>query len=309
MRHALTPRPYAGEADLLQMRGLLMEGRARTSDWRYAHVGELAFSHFMVACHLDPQQHIRLWHDEGGELAGFAILGEDPSLDWQVLPEYEWWGLEEEALAWAEARVAALREQEPARWSGPLAAGARQDDAGRLDFLERHGFRYRGEFAEVNMLRSLAGPIPEGALPERFLVRALAEEGEVPERASAHREVWQPWTVGQVGDDDYAAFRRLPGYDRQLDVVAVAPSGVIAAYVNCWLDPVNRIGDFGPVGARRAFRRQGLTRAVLLEGLRRLQAAGMDRVCVSTGVANTAARRLYESVGFEVVNQYLDFVK
>ncbi len=309
MRHALTPRPYAGEDDLLQMRGLLMEGRARTGDWRYAHVGELAFSHFMVACHLDPQQHIRLWHDESGRLAGFAILGEDPSLDWQVLPEHEWWGLEDEALAWAEERVAALREQEAARWSGPLAAGARQDDSGRLDFLERRGFRYRGEFAEVNMLRALAGPIPDAALPDGFQVRGLAEGGEVPERASAHREVWQPWTVGQVGDDDYAGFRRLPGYDRQLDVVAVAPSGVIAAYVNCWLDPVNRIGDFGPVGARPAFRRQGLTRAVLLEGLRRLQAAGMDRVCVSTGVANTAARRLYESVGFEVVNQYLDFVK
>ena len=73
-------------------------------------------------------------------------------------------------------------------------------------------------------------------------------------------------------------------------MVAVARDGTIAAYVNCWLDPVNRIGDFGPVGARPAYRRRGLTRAVLLEGMRRLQAAGMDRVCVSTGVTNTAAR-------------------
>jgi ribosomal protein S18 acetylase RimI-like enzyme len=42
---------------------------------------------------------------------------------------------------------------------------------------------------------------------------------------------------------------------------------------------------------------------------RRLQAANMTRVCVSTGETNTPARRLYESVGFSVVNWYLDYVK
>jgi len=92
-------------------------------------------------------------------------------------------------------------------------------------------------------------------------------------------------------------------------VVAVTPEGVIAAYVNGWIDPVNRIGDLGPVGALPAYRRRGLTRAVLLACLRRMQAQGMDRVCVSTGVSNTPARRLYESIGFRIVNKYLDYVK
>ena len=77
--------------------------------------------------------------------------------------------------------------------------------------------------------------------------------------------MWLPWTVGNISDDDYARLMQLPGYHRELDVVAVAPDGVIAAYVNCWIDPTNRIGDFGPVGrsslppagidARRAARR------------------------------------------------------
>ena len=159
------------------------------------------------------------------------------------------------------------------------------------------------------MLRGLDEPIPEPVVPTRCQVRALAEAGEISQRAAAQREVWQPWTVGNVSDDDYTRFMRLPGYVRDLDVVAVAPDGVIAAYVNGWIDPVNRIGDFGPVGARPAYRRQGLTRAVLLEGLRRMQAHGTDRVCVSTGVSNAPALRLYESIGFRVVNRYLDYVK
>ena len=68
-----------------------------------------------------------------------------------------------------------------------------------------------------------------------------------------------PWTVGNVKDEDYASFMQMPGYHRDLDIVTVAPDGVIAAYVNGWIDPVNKIGDFGPVGALPNFRRKGLT--------------------------------------------------
>jgi ribosomal protein S18 acetylase RimI-like enzyme len=306
---SLTSRFYETEHDLLQMQGLLMEARSRTNDWHYWHVGELMFSFFMVACHMNPQEHIRLWHNDKGKLVGYAILSEDPSFDCQVLPEYEWSGIEMEAFVWAETRLTELRKRNPQQWSGNFVSGARQDDAKRITFLEQHGFLYSGKFAEVNMLRSLDEPIPESSLPAGCQVRAVAEAGDTSDRAAAHREVWAAWTVGNVSDDDYARFMRLPGYNRDLDVVAVTPDGVIAAYVNGWIDPVNRIGDFGPVGARPAYRRQGLTRAVLLEGLRRMQARGMDRVCVSTGVSNMPALRLYESIGFKMVNKYLDYVK
>ncbi len=63
------------------------------------------------------------------------------------------------------------------------------------------------------------------------------------------------------------------------------------------------------MGLASDYRRQELTRAALLECLRRMQRRGMERVSVSTGFANTPALRLYESVGFEVVNQYLEYVK
>jgi mycothiol synthase len=307
---SLTSRLYQGEQDLQQMQGLLIEARAQTNDWRYPHVGELLFSFFMVDCHLDPCEHIRLWHAAQGRLVGYAMLGKDPSFDCQVLPEYAWAGIEAEALAWAEERVRTLRRRDPQRWGGGLVSGARQDDPQRIAFLEQHGFRFSGEFAEVNMLRMLAEPIPAARLPAGCQVRAVAvEEGEISDRAAAQREVWQPWTVGNVRDEDYTRFMRLPGYDRELDVVAVAPDGIIAAYVNGWIDPVNRIGDFGPVGTRPAYRRQGYARAALADSLRQMQRRGMDRVCISTGVDNTPARRLYESLGFRIVNRYLDYVQ
>ena len=303
-----TARHYETEQDLRQMQGLLMEARSRTDDWRYWHVGDLLFGFLMVACHLNPQEQIRLWHDGQGKLVGYAILGEAPSFDCQVLPEVEGSGIELEALAWAETSLTELRRGDPQRWRKNLVSSVRQDNANQIAFLEQHGFRC-GEHVEVNMLRSLDESIPDSEFPVGCQVRAVADTGEIANRASAQREVWQSWTVGNVSDDDYATFMHLPGYERDLDVVAVAPDGVIAAYVNGWIDPVNQIGDFDPVGARPAYRRQGLTRAVLLDGLRRMQARGMTRVCVSTNEANMPARRLYESIGFKIVNRTLEYVK
>jgi mycothiol synthase len=305
----LTSRFYETEQDLQQMQDLLMEAHSHTDDWHYMHIGEFTFRFFMIFCHLNPQEHIRLWHDATGKLVGYAILGEDPYFDWQVAPEYEWSGIETEALAWAETYLTELRKRDATQWSGDLVSGARQDNGKRRLFLGQHGFRYSGEFAEVNMLRALADPIPEPVLPPGYQIRAIAETGEIPKRAAAHREVWQPWTDGNISDEEYAYFMRLPAYQRDLDVVAVAADGAIAAFVNGWIDPVNQIGEVGSVGTVPAYRHQGLMRAVLLEVLRRMQARGMERACVSTGVSNIPAIRLYESVGFEIMNQYLDYVK
>lgn len=163
--HPLTSRLYETEHDLRQMQGLLIEARSRTDDWRYWHVGELMFGFFMVTCHLNPHEHIRLWQDDEGKLVGYAILGEDPSFDCQVLPEYAWSGIETAAMVWAETLLTELRRRDAKRWDGHFVSGARQDDVKRIMFLEQRGFRYSGEFAEVNMLRSLDGPIPGSVLP------------------------------------------------------------------------------------------------------------------------------------------------
>jgi mycothiol synthase len=305
----LTSRFCETERDLRQMQGLLMEARSCTDDWHYMHIGELTFRFFMVLCHLNPQEHIRLWHDAEGKLVGYAILGEGPSIDWQVAPEYEWSGIETEVLTWAEISLAELCKRDATQWSGNLVSGARQDNGRRRMFLAQHGFRYSGEFAEVNMLRVLADPIPEPMSPPGYQIRSIAETNDIPKRAAAHRKVWQPWTDGNVSDEAYASFTKLPGYQRDLDVIAAAADGTIAAFLNGWLDPLNRIGEVGSVGVVPVYRRQGLMRAVLLEVLRRMQAQGMERACVSTSVVNIPAIRLYASVGFEMENQYLDYSK
>lgn len=303
-----TSRSYETEADLCRMYALLTKARSQSGDWRTWHVGEVAFGFFMIDCHFDPKRHVRLWL-AGDRLMGYAHLGDDAYFDWQVLPEHEGRGIEDEALAWAEVLAAELRVTDAERWKGPMRVSTRVDHASRIAFLEQHGFR-RAEYVELNLLRSLDDPIGRQPVPPGFVVRSVAAvPAELSLRAEAQRAVWRPWTVGDVTDEQYARFMRMPGYDRELDVVAVAPDGTVAAYVNGWLDPVNKIGDFGPVGAREAYRRKGLTRAVLLECLRRMRTRGMDRVCVSTGEQNIAARDLYESIGFRITNRTVEYAR
>jgi GNAT superfamily N-acetyltransferase len=136
---ALFSRPYRDLDDLRAMYALLMDGRNAApggiGDWRYWHVGELAFAFFVLSCHLDPRHQVRLWHDAAGRLAGYTYVAEDPVFDFQVAPGYEGRGIEEQAVAWAEERLAALRSLPGGdRW-GPLSTSARFDDGRRGDAL------------------------------------------------------------------------------------------------------------------------------------------------------------------------------
>jgi ribosomal protein S18 acetylase RimI-like enzyme len=40
-----------------------------------------------------------------------------------------------------------------------------------------------------------------------------------------------------------------------------------------------------------------------------MQALGMQRVSVSTGLTNAPALGLYQSLGFKIVNQYFEYLK
>ena len=101
--------------------------------------------------------------------------------------------------------------------------------------------------------------------------------------------------------DWYQKLMRSPGYDMDLDLVAVAPDGHFGAFAQIWVDQVNNVGQFEPVGTAPNARRLGLAQAVLSEGLRRMQSRGMQTAIVIVEAAEQAACQLYTSVGFETV--------
>jgi ribosomal protein S18 acetylase RimI-like enzyme len=89
-------------------------------------------------------------------------------------------------------------------------------------------------------------------------------------------------------------------YRADLDCVAVAPDGRVAAYCLAWLDDENRAGELEPVGTHADFRRRGLARAVCAFALRRLAEEGATRAVVYARGDDVyqLPKRLYESLGF-----------
>lgn len=64
------------------------------------------------------------------------------------------------------------------------------------------------------------------------------------------------------------------------------------------------------LGTRRGFRRMGLGRAMLLAGMHRLKAVGMDTAKLGVDAENPlGAGRLYESVGFRKIYTQISYIK
>jgi mycothiol synthase len=162
---------------------------------------------------------------------------------------------------------------------------------------------YRRRRGCVLLSRNLDKTIPPVQLGEGFVIRACMGEPEVAARASAQYGAFDSPAAFDPYLKRFTHFMRSPVYNPDLDIVAVAPDGRVGAFCIVWTDPINEVGLFEPVGAHPDFQRNGLGRAVMQEGLCRLQERGMKSAIVSTGENNLPAIKLNESVGFRLVKQ------
>ncbi len=111
------------------------------------------------------------------------------------------------------------------------------------------------------------------------------------------------------------ALMDVPDYSPALDLVAVAPDGVPAAFCECSISyregqrDGQHIGWIEHVGTRATMRREGLGRAITLAGLHRLRASGAGTAILATHSANTQAQNLYTHLGFMKIGEERWFVK
>jgi len=312
----LTPRPYRRLEDLEKMKDLLMRGRAARGHSGYVHVGDLVWWLFFILRDFNLRDIVRLFEDARGDLIGWVLFSPHLSaFDVFVQPEERGSDREDQMFIWTEHRMQEIVRERSGR---SLEVGwVFSDDPARMALLQRRGF-VRSNHHTVYRLRSLTDPLPEPQLPEGFTVRNVAGAHEADARARVSYDTFHP--AGRTaGKTDLtlmkaraAAYRRLmraPGYDPALDLVTVAPDGRFASFAMGWIDPVNKVGEFEPVGTRPDFQRKGLGRAVLLEGLRRLKAQGATAAIVYAEGSNPASNGLYGSVGFRPINDMFTYTK
>jgi ribosomal protein S18 acetylase RimI-like enzyme len=296
---------YAGPDDLERMKAMLVSAWSAGSGSAFWHVGDLVWRYFLLTIGYQAAPNIRLWSDADGVL-GFAWFDpREQSFDVQLHPRGRGARAEEAMLDWVEQRWRRLAEEHPSAPARPPWTGCCEDDAWRQSLLERRGY-HRGAMYYHHLYRSLEDALPEAPLPAGFAARCVTGEGEHRARAACHRSAFHP---SRVTDAHYLRLMRLPGYDRELDVVVTAPGGQVASFALAWADPVNRVAEFEPVGTHADFRRRGLGKAALAEGMRRMRARGMRAAFVMCEGDSAAAVRLYESAGFRSARRDYDYAR
>ncbi len=294
-----------GPDDLVALCDMLSSASAEDPAGVYWHPGDLIWRYFLLTINEDPERCMRVWR-AGSDVLGFAWHDpRDGYVDWQAHPRARRLGLDTEMIDWALMRHSASQSGKPPAERRPPFTGCCDTDTHRQATLERHGFA-RDTNVFHHLVRSLNGHLPEPNLPAGFVLRSVAGEHEYVNRAAAHQSAFHP---SRVTAAHYLRLMRLPGYDRDMDVVAVAPDGRIAAFALGWVDPRTGIGEFEPVGTHADFRRMGLGRAVLIEGLRRMQARSCHTAFVMCEGHNAGVNQFYQSAGFTLIRRDFDYVR
>lgn len=224
--------------------------------------------------------------------------------DLVVRPGFE--AVEDAMIDWAEAHVRERAGDKRAS-DEPLESLliASESDTERQARFERHGYKLSG-YTYYERSRSLDGPIPEPRLPDGFAIRHVIGDDDLERRVAVHRDAFAP---SKMTVEKHQAVRRTETYRPELDLVVVAPDESFAAYCLVWFDESNKVGLFEPVGCHSDYRRRGLTKAVMFEGLRRLKELGAELAVVNTETDNLPSNALYDSVGTSVVDRDGDWVK
>ena len=288
---------YENEDDYWRIRGFLREvsllNDRHDFSWSLLRWDYWVWHVNMNIFHMKLEDVVHIW-TVNGKLV--AVLNPDSSGEafFQVHPQYHTADLLAEMLDHAEAKLPNKREDGTCE----LIAWVNEKDALHKDVLTRCGYIRSKYKAEHMRYRSLIQPVADTVPPSGYTVRALGDESELPARS------WLSWKGFHPDEPDekyqgwewYKNVQRIPLYRRDLDILAVASDGELAAFCTVWFDDVTRTAVFEPVATHPAHQKRGLGKAVMSEGLRRAQKLGANLATVSS--YSEGAHALYASMGF-----------
>jgi ribosomal protein S18 acetylase RimI-like enzyme len=102
----------------------------------------------------------------------------------------------------------------------------------------------------------------------------------------------------------------VPQYEPEMDLVAIAPNGELAAFCVCGFDDAEKqVGYTDPIGTHPDYRRIGLGKAIVSSGMQMLKTRNAKVVELGTSSDNLAMQGLAEALGFERVSERLWFSK
>lgn len=134
---------------------------------------------------------------------------------------------------------------------------------------------------------------PKINLPEGFRIKSLADENNLQK---IHRVLWRGFNHAgeppENGIEDRRKMRSGPNFRKDLTIVIEDPTGNFVSFCGMWFEAVNKIAYVEPVATDPDFRRVGLGKAAVWEGIRRCAFLGATAVFVGSDL------EFYRRIGF-----------
>jgi predicted N-acetyltransferase YhbS len=285
---ALTMRHYDHAVDYERV-GRFLERTYRTSGghvnwvqprWEYMH-----YHPYIRNVELEA---IGVWEADGEIVGVVHPEHEMGTAYFEIHPAYE--RLKEEMLHYAEEQISTSDEG-----VNRLRLYINEQDPAFQEIALAKGYTERTKSEPMSHL-AIADPFPPIPVPDGFRLKSLAEDNDL---RKLDRLLWRGFGHGDEppagGIEDRRFMQSAPNYRKDLNIVVEAPDGPFASYCGMWYEPVNDLAYVEPVATDPDYRRMGLGRAVVLEGVRRCGALGARVACVGANMP------FYLALGFRQV--------
>lgn len=286
-------RPYNNEEDYWRIADFLNEhyqpsnqdGNWIEPAWEYMHGHPN-----LDAASLDK---IGIWEEAGGIVAVAHYEWHLPEAFFEFHPAYR--HLRQEMLDYAEENLFGYSRKDGRRF---LKAYVNDNDMEFISLVTGRGYEKEAGEARPMAEFEVPDPYPPIILPEGFHLKSLAEDCDW---AKVHRALWRGFDhPGEppAGEEELESRRKMfdtPNGRRDLKIVVEAPDGNFAAFCGMFYQPTHRFAYVEPVATDPDYRRLGLGKAAVLEGIRRCAELGATTAYVGSD------QPFYLALGFKVI--------
>jgi mycothiol synthase len=282
--------------DLEAFRQLLIDlGRHGHRDWA-SNIDDLRAE--LEYPRLQPKRNIALTLD-GNEVRGYAIVEPEKNIGRSVI------GIGSRTFGLAARKQLLDWATDLARQEAPIAHLSTRDSESEFEKLvEQLGWKKVRQYLKLNLTHGIK-PAAAG-VPAGFSIRTMLGLDEIPEITHIQNEAFKEhFGYSPNTEDEIKA--RLLAPDTGLDHIVMIHDSQEQLVAYCWTLIQDRdgtkVGRIGMTGVLPSARGKGLGRAIAEAGFNHLVQRNVDVMELDVDSVNTAAIRVYSSLGFTTASQ------
>ncbi len=317
--NGLTFRSFKGEEDFPLMINIIMAATQVDGDENIVTLKDIK-NDYAHLTNCDPDKDMLFAEIDGKTIAYSRVewnQEEDPNDRIythfvNIHPKWRSMGIENAMIHWCESHLAKIAAEHPKDSQRFYQSYSSSDKPFMNEILETEGYQQTRFF--IQMVRPL-DQIPEATLPEGIEVRPV-EEKDIPKIWEANVEAFRDhWGFSEPTEEDFDGFRKSKYCQPELWQVAWDGDEVVGSVWNYVNQDENETyhrkrGWTEDITTRRAWRRRGIARALIIRSMQMHKANGMNEVALGVDTNNpSGAVKLYKSLGYKKVRTWINYRK